>query len=535
MACTTISQPTSKPHPSSSNKENGGVSLMAYICSGLESDATIVTTPGREVRNHRVSSKIAEQNKAVGITQDANASDLEPLEDTAISLATTKRAIEAVAAAGMLVQRASKVPLAPTQEEHSNSFEDPEDDDSDHSHFNDNDDRIKDDSNEDEDNDEDEDDDNVIYLGQGDCAQTLHPLPGKPLPSRMVINLCSEPKSTHTKCQRIDSVDSDSPRSIKACKISENSGRPKASDYDDVAKDIILAAATHYQCLLSTINAFPDSAKETEMVKAAWDYAKADSEMSPPLTLTPNIAKIVKQCGSQIRGEAKAKTSGLVETLYNFSSGQGRKIVAANRALSEDLKFEKGFLYKILKDANDQRKGLYQHEIIQKAVNKMWFQKKRDEGVMFSGLFNPLPIPAIALMLTAIECNIDEWATGNKTEVPFYSDDYREVYRKHIESLEMLDTLQKHLHNYGRLHAGATPIAMKSVMAIPLLAFEAAVKEYEEEDLTDDDGVTDTPVTLEVTATDLNKRSILYSCSHHTVTGQLTYTYILSTNTIGLT
>ncbi|KAG6804848.1 hypothetical protein H0H92_002022, partial [Tricholoma furcatifolium] len=54
----------------------------------------------------------------------------------------------------------------------------------------------------------------------------------------------------------------------------------------------------------------------------------------------------------------------------------------------------------ILKDDNDQRKGLYQHKIIQRAVNKMWFQNKRDEGVIFSALFNPMPVPAIALILT---------------------------------------------------------------------------------------------------------------------------------------
>ncbi|KAG6821937.1 hypothetical protein H0H92_016005, partial [Tricholoma furcatifolium] len=135
MARTTVSQPTSKPRPSSSDKENE------------------INAPGREARNRRVSSKIAEQmaqaaedearkkdvlarralrqkksqirqDKAAGITQDANASDLEPLEDSAItsrrvptkiSLATTKRALEAVAAAGMLMQRPSKVPPAPTQ------------------------------------------------------------------------------------------------------------------------------------------------------------------------------------------------------------------------------------------------------------------------------------------------------------------------------------------------------------------------------------------------------------------------------------
>jgi hypothetical protein len=48
------------------------------------------------------------------------------------------------------------------------------------------------------------------------------------------------------------------------------------------------------------------------------------------------------------------------------------------------------------------RKGMYQHPIIQKAVNVMWFQNKRDEGIRYKDMFRPIPIAAIALVLTAV-------------------------------------------------------------------------------------------------------------------------------------
>ena len=51
---------------------------------------------------------------------------------------------------------------------------------------------------------------------------------------------------------------------------------------------------------------------------------------------------------------------------------------------------------------HDERKGMYQHPIIQKSINVMWFQNKWDEGVRFTGMFKPIPIPAIALVLTAV-------------------------------------------------------------------------------------------------------------------------------------
>ncbi|KAG6848180.1 hypothetical protein C0991_000861, partial [Blastosporella zonata] len=63
-----------------------------------------------------------------------------------------------------------------------------------------------------------------------------------------------------------------------------------------------------------------------------------------------------------------------------------------------------------------------------------------------------------------------------------------EVFGRHTSKYQLLDTLQKRLHNYGRLHAGATPLAQKSVLVISLSAIQDAIKEYEEEDKTDDDG-----------------------------------------------
>ncbi|KAG6835823.1 hypothetical protein H0H93_014340, partial [Arthromyces matolae] len=160
----------------------------------------------------------------------------------------------------------------------------------------------------------------------------------------------------------------------------------------------------------------------------------------------------------------------------------------SNRDLAELLKDEKGFLYKEL--TADTRKGIYKHAIIQTSVNKMWFKNQRDEGVVYSDMFNPMPIPAIALVLTAIECNIDEWTTGTKTDIAFYADDYRTTYLKHIESLkafgeatakhDLLKKLQKQLHTFGRQHSGAAHVALTDDPAIPVVAFLAALKEYEE-------------------------------------------------------
>ena len=45
---------------------------------------------------------------------------------------------------------------------------------------------------------------------------------------------------------------------------------------------------------------------------------------------------------------------------------------------------------------------MYYHPIIQKAINAMWFQNKCDEGVLFTEMFKPIPVPAIAFVLTTV-------------------------------------------------------------------------------------------------------------------------------------
>ena len=55
----------------------------------------------------------------------------------------------------------------------------------------------------------------------------------------------------------------------------------------------------------------------------------------------------IKGRGSQARGEIKDKTRPLVEALYGFESGHSRRAIAANRKLAEELKRERGFIYKV--------------------------------------------------------------------------------------------------------------------------------------------------------------------------------------------
>ncbi|KAG1806085.1 uncharacterized protein BJ212DRAFT_1246291, partial [Suillus subaureus] len=59
-----------------------------------------------------------------------------------------------------------------------------------------------------------------------------------------------------------------------------------------------------------------------------------------------------------------------------------------------------------------------------------------DEGVIYHKYFDPIPIKTIVLMLTAIECCVDEWLQGIKEDIKFTSASYGAIYNHHFSSLQ---------------------------------------------------------------------------------------------------
>ena len=83
-----------------------------------------------------------------------------------------------------------------------------------------------------------------------------------------------------------------SSESLKETKFQRtSSGRPKAADYDDSDKALILLAISHYRTELGTVTAFPDIAKGAEMLGQVWQDACMCLDISVPIT--PQIAKLV--------------------------------------------------------------------------------------------------------------------------------------------------------------------------------------------------------------------------------------------------
>ena len=78
----------------------------------------------------------------------------------------------------------------------------------------------------------------------------------------------------------------------KAPKLQIKSSRPKASDYDEFGKELVLSAANKYRALLASQGAFPNASRELKLIKKAWNMANAECGVKAS-DLTPSIVTIV--------------------------------------------------------------------------------------------------------------------------------------------------------------------------------------------------------------------------------------------------
>ncbi|KAF8229109.1 hypothetical protein L208DRAFT_1402691 [Tricholoma matsutake] len=212
---------------------------------------------------------------------------------------------------------------------------------------------------------------------------------------------------------------------------------------------------------------------EHKILGIVWEEACQRIRLDLPM-LTPSIVKLLK-----------TKTWPLVETFYGFESGHNHKIIVKNHQIAEELKDGHTFVYKITHAKLVECKGLYQSKLIQKVINAMWFRNKQDEGITYSSYFNPFTILAHALVLTAIECCINEWITGIKTDIPFTTALYQD---KHTGKHDILTNILLKIYNRGRFHSGAQPLSMADCPTISDDAFAAALKQYIEESETETNG-----------------------------------------------
>ncbi|KAG2338901.1 hypothetical protein BDR05DRAFT_1062480 [Suillus weaverae] len=253
----------------------------------------------------------------------------------------------------------------------------------------------------------------------------------------------------------------------------------KASNFDDVSKEILVMAISIFQCLIVTQAPFPNNiAVETKLAQVAWHEACQIKGIN--VKLTPSGVKMLLTRTSQVRGELKTKMCSLTASFFSFRTSNSNNVIRQNRDLAEFLKDGAVFAFKDW----ELKSGIYKTELLQL-------------GVVHHKYFDPMPVEVIALVLTAIECCIDEWLQGLKEDIKFMSATYGIVYHGHLSSLQCFDDhmapykllkrICTNLHDLARFHAGVDTLTSTSSSAsrISDAAFEDAIQEYQLEEQDD--------------------------------------------------
>ncbi|KAG2029794.1 hypothetical protein BDR03DRAFT_829253, partial [Suillus americanus] len=116
------------------------------------------------------------------------------------------------------------------------------------------------------------------------------------------------------------------------------------------------------------------------------------------IQLTPSLVKMMTKRTSHVRGELQTKMHGLTASFFGFRASRSTLTIMQNRDLAESLKEGSRFVFKDW----ETKRGIYKTDLIQSAINHMWFANRSDEGIVYAKYFDPLPVQTMALVLTAV-------------------------------------------------------------------------------------------------------------------------------------
>ena len=103
-------------------------------------------------------------------------------------------------------------------------------------------------------------------------------------------------KQQHTTDEEDNNSDSEDAdvHVSKAPKVPKKTACPKARDYDEFSKELVLAAANIYCALLASKDTFPNPSNELKLIKKAWKLVNTESRVKP-LALTLSIVTIISK------------------------------------------------------------------------------------------------------------------------------------------------------------------------------------------------------------------------------------------------
>ncbi|EIW79696.1 hypothetical protein CONPUDRAFT_155091 [Coniophora puteana RWD-64-598 SS2] len=225
-------------------------------------------------------------------------------------------------------------------------------------------------------------------------------------------------------------------------------GRVNINHYHNAEGTIHNLAVAYFIAYAITHNIWADDLTLTIWAKEAWDLARR--HYNSRITYDNAIIGMMKKCVSTSTGKVKELIAPLVSTLYGFNLTPDARAHAHNKKRAKFLLKDFNMTWKNVGSArqNIPASGMYEHPILQAALNAIWFKGPRQYGRRFPKQFKPLPIPALALLWTAVVNCLDEWAVDGKHQnIDFAKPRYLKHLKDHIANLEKFQKVAEDAHS----------------------------------------------------------------------------------------
>ncbi|KAG9083639.1 hypothetical protein FRC06_004451 [Ceratobasidium sp. 370] len=205
------------------------------------------------------------------------------------------------------------------------------------------------------------------------------------------------------------------------------SKKSKLSDFPGLMGEVASAAIPRFLATVLAEGAYeiPDTFRDwaLDAYKNTWDLEAAEHEYeAPPKAL---LSTMVGRA-SWVRGQIKDRIRAIVQYGFGFHNpAANRKDAKHNRRLAKKLGPTD------LKPDTDQ----YEHPQFIRAIGAGLFWDSNSIGVIFRTQFNPIPVPAVALVLTMMQACIAEWTLGHYKPQQLDIEKQQANYESHLLGL----------------------------------------------------------------------------------------------------
>ncbi|KAG8972512.1 hypothetical protein FRB90_010208 [Tulasnella sp. 427] len=216
------------------------------------------------------------------------------------------------------------------------------------------------------------------------------------------------------------------------------SNRAQIQTQSQTSQGILKIAIANTRLDILIKDAFPERLPFTDRSKAIFLVAcqeygtnKQHARSRANANYRKDILAILRQKLSQVRQEVRNMAIAKTALHYGISSLMDRgDIVERVRELQKGMAFT---------FEDTERKKPFGNTLFQIIINALFFEGKRKSDAINNPVpWNPMPLPIIALVVTAVHSVLDDWATGvnEAARNQFSKEKYEPAYREYIANLE---------------------------------------------------------------------------------------------------